>query len=87
LANCGEWHVIARFSRSVPPPIYCGFLYDPESEIKPPGRGKKPPLTNLSILLKFSQFYPPESEILGIYPSGGFYEKGSPEVANSKKFY
>jgi hypothetical protein len=29
---------------------------------------------------------PPLSKTLGIYPSGGFYEKGSPEVANSKKF-
>jgi hypothetical protein len=31
---------IASFGRSVPPPICCGFPYDHESEVRPPGKAK-----------------------------------------------
>jgi hypothetical protein len=41
-------------------------------------------LTNFSTLLKFSQFNLPKRKTHKIYFAGEFYEKGSPEVANSK---
>jgi hypothetical protein len=53
------------------------------------GSQKPVPKTHLDILFhpaKIQSVLLPQSQILGIYPSGGFYEKGSPEVANSKEF-
>jgi hypothetical protein len=40
LAMYGKWHAIVTFRNPEIPPRYCGFLYDPESEIRPPGKAK-----------------------------------------------
>ncbi|MCX5913992.1 MAG: hypothetical protein NTV04_18905, partial [Deltaproteobacteria bacterium] len=58
-------------------PATLSLILDPKNK-------QKSCLTNFSTLLKFSQFSLPKNKTRKIYPSGGFYEKGSPEVANSK---
>ena len=52
----------------------------------PPTARQKAGLTKIPTLLKSSQISLPKSRTLGIYPSGGFYERGSPEIAYRNLF-